>query len=222
MTRFARQVHVLRQTSHTRQRVATSGEIAERTVRESSTESTTNIRTDANQVSKTPSRRYKQRNASEESDGDAKHQIVVLTRVFCWSPQLPISMLVPEAMIGKCPTGPNICDVPQAGLEISKFLVQIRPSLLVDKFDAGQTPLQRTLQLLMEYRPQVSFQKSARRLVALLTSSVLLIDMVASRMIGTDEQMRREELSAAQKSNIAWNLRTKAHSKIHGAGHVLK
>jgi hypothetical protein len=37
------------------------------------------IRTDANQVSKTPSRRYKQRNASEESDGDAKRQIVVLT-----------------------------------------------------------------------------------------------------------------------------------------------
>lgn len=41
MTRFARQVHVLRQTSHKRQRVATSGEFAERTVRESSTESTT-------------------------------------------------------------------------------------------------------------------------------------------------------------------------------------
>ncbi|KAF5625009.1 hypothetical protein F52700_9384 [Fusarium sp. NRRL 52700] len=69
---------------------------------------------------------------------------------------------------------------------------------------------------------QVSFQKSARRLVALLTSSVLLIDMVALRMIGTDEQMRREDLNAAQESNIAWNLRIKAHWKIHGAGHILK
>lgn len=41
-------------------------------------------------------------------------------------------------------------------------------------------------------------------------------------MIGTDEQMRREKLSAAQKSNIRWNLGIKAHSKIHGAGHILK
>jgi hypothetical protein len=43
---------------------------------------------------------------------------------------------------------------------------------------------------LVRHALQVLFQKSARRLVALLTPSVLLIDMVASRMIGTGEQMR--------------------------------
>ncbi|KAH7222386.1 hypothetical protein BKA60DRAFT_619755 [Fusarium oxysporum] len=169
---------MLRQTSHKRQRVATSGGgggVAERTVRESSTESTTKSLFLDRKTCETDMRikSLRRRHAGTSNEmllrrvmemRNAKSSFSRGVRCFTKDSKGMYLLLVspianihvgPGSYDWKCRTGPNICDVPQAGLEISKFRVQVRPSLLVDKFDAGQTPLQRTLQLLMEDRPRV-------------------------------------------------------------------